>query len=346
MKRTLIILMVLLANASSVIGEDAWIGPTHGVLLLKNGNTLAGAITVSGDAYVVALNEDAVIRVPAKGVERRCANLAEAHQYRCGQVKLDTIAGRLKIAQWCMRAELFSEADVHLQWVERSDPQNEMGQLARRRLDSLVKQPEIAMTSAVQETSPADAPGVISDKELEEFTKKFHPQAAGQFATIIQPILLNACSASACHGPNAESDFRLIPSGHGLMPRRLTLRNMLTTYNVAQIDRNGAIPLLEALYDNHGGKINTKTNAWPRQVAALRSWAMSVQPRGEKPRPIRQAGFQGPVETGSPPAKMSPIFDKVRIVPQTSSPESEPQSEYQSKDPFDPEIFNRRQADR
>ncbi|EAQ79496.1 hypothetical protein [Blastopirellula marina] len=357
MKRILTILLLSLATVSPALCQEGWIGPTHGVLLLKNGNTLAGAITVSGDAYVVAINEDAVIRVSSKQVQYRCTNLAEAHEYRCGQVSLDTIAGRLEIAEWCMRSELFSEADHHLRWVERSDPENAMGQMSRRRLDSLVQQPDIALTSA-NEDSPVEAgPAVISDKELEEFTKKFHPQAVGQFATIIQPILLNACSTSQCHGSaSTVSDFQLIQSGHGLMPRRLTLRNMKATYDVAQL-KNGTIPLLEVLYDTHGNKINTKTNAWPRQLAALRAWAISVQPRGEV-RPLKndvqQVGFQETL-TPIPSSRMTPgpssnavpssLPSNIRRTPNTPAPAAAGQSGgYQSRDPFDPEIFNRRHA--
>lgn len=358
MKRILTILLFSLAVASPALCQEGWIGPTRGVLLLKNGNTLSGAITVSGDSYVVAMNEDAVIRVPTKAVQHRCGTMDEAHQYRCGQVSLDTIAGRLEIAEWCMRAELFSKADEHLRWVERSEPQNPMVQLSRRRLDSLTQTPEIAVTSAVEPVPAAPAPAVISDRELEDFTKQFHPQAAGQFATIVQPVLLNACSASACHGPAATSEYKLIQSGQGLMPRRLTLRNMKATYDVAQM-RGGSIPLLEVLYDNHGGRINTKTNAWPRQVAALRAWAISVQPRGEMRQPtptsdVRPVGYEDvlrPIPSSSPNSMPSQLPIRLQQAPAATPPTPAPAAEkksggYQAEDPFDPEVFNHQHAAR
>ncbi|MCC9609002.1 hypothetical protein LOC68_07425 [Blastopirellula sp. JC732] len=360
MKRILFILLLSVAFTSPAVSQEGWIGPTRGVLLLQNGNTISGAITVSGDSYVVAINEDAVIRVPTKSVQHRCSSLAEAHRYRCGQVSLDTIAGRLEIAQWCIRAELFSEADEHLQWVERSEPDNQLAQLSRRRLDSLTKRPEIAMASAVETVPAENLPDVISDKQLEDFAKQFHPQAAGQFATIVQPVLLNACSASACHGPASPSDYKLIQSGgQGVMPRRLTLRNMMATYEVAQV-KNGSIPLLEVLYDTHGGRINTKTNAWPRQLAALRAWAQSVQPRGNM-RPLqndfKQVGYQDvltPIPSAAPPQNTLPVPMQLPVrlqqapaqTPVAAPAQSAPQSSggYQPRDPFDPEVFNRRQA--
>ncbi|TWT34928.1 hypothetical protein [Blastopirellula retiformator] len=360
MKRLLIILLFSFATALPAYSQEGWIGPTRGVLLLSNGNTIQGAITVSGDAYVVAINEDAVVRVPARSVQHRCVSMAEAHQYRCGQVSLDTIAGRLEIAQWCIRAELFSEADEHLRFVERSEPDNPVAQLSRRRLDSLTKRPEIAMTSAVEEIPAANRPSVISDETLEDFAKQFHPQAAGQFATIVQPVLLNACSASACHGPAATSEFQLIQSsGRGVMPRRLTLRNMMATYEVAQL-KNGSIPLLEVLYDTHDGRINTKTNAWPRQLAALRAWTQSVQPRGDlrpaQQQPIQQVGYQDvltpipsaaqtPMPTQLPVRlRQAPVQPPAAAAPTTMSPKSN--REYQARDPFDPEVFNRQHAER
>lgn len=211
------------------------------------------------------------------------------------------------------------------------------------------------MASATEAAPLEPGSSIISDKELEVFTKRFHPQAVGQFATIIQPILLNACSASACHGQAATSDFQLIQSGQGLMPRRLTLRNMKATYDVAQI-KNSTIPLLEVLYDTHDGRINTKTNAWPRQVAALRAWAITVQPRGEA-RPlaseVKQVEFQDTL-TPIPSTSMTPASSqvpnrlpiKLQQLPRANPAPSagKGSGNNPARDPFDPEIFNRQHA--
>ena len=84
-------------------------------------------------------------------------------------------------------------------------------------------------------------------------TRGLPPGAVETFAQVVQPLLMNHCMASGCHGPQSETAFRLMRTPLNQPPgRRLTQRNLhavlqFVDYNDAQASR-----LLAAISGPHG----------------------------------------------------------------------------------------------
>jgi hypothetical protein len=77
-----VLLVAGLLTAGYVAADEPPFGPQRGLLLLRNGNTLAGDITRAGDYYLVLLGPTSELRVPAKEVEAQVTSLDEAYELR------------------------------------------------------------------------------------------------------------------------------------------------------------------------------------------------------------------------------------------------------------------------
>ena len=72
---------VLLALPAAVCGQTA-LQPQDGLLVLRNGQVLAGQITQAGDYYVVTLGGASEIRLKTSEVEAVCGSLDEAYDFK------------------------------------------------------------------------------------------------------------------------------------------------------------------------------------------------------------------------------------------------------------------------
>ncbi|MFM2094936.1 MAG: hypothetical protein RIS70_2060 [Planctomycetota bacterium] len=190
-----------------------------------------------------------------------------------------------------------------------------------------------------------------------------------EFVQAIQPFILNRCATNNCHGSAESSDYHLIrpPQGKTLV-RGLTLRNLRAT--LAQIDRDAplASPLLTVPKSPHGnasGPVYGPTTeafvkrlaAWTERIAnpsglkALDSQPIDLQPitpRASKavtavPSESTRNDEENDVTDAAFSDELSPAKDRIK----TSGTKGKGRSRvsdatYVPKDPFDPEVFNRK----
>jgi hypothetical protein len=327
------------------------------ILVLRDGGVLAGRIVRDGERYVVT-RSGSELRVAAPDVLVVCATLAEAYDYRRRQLRRPTAESHLSLAEWCLRYELVAAARSELDAARRLDGQSPRLAVLERRLAHASQAPHEARTSAGTEAVSAhpsiaepaasansDVPAAV----VERFTRK------------VQPVLVNNCTASGCHRPGSAEAFQLDRALlHGLANRRSTMRNLSATLALVDRARPQLSPLLTVPRRAHGGVEGPIFG--PRQEQAfahLVEWvalvtraesteppaAMSSEARAEEVEPasdalpaVEAAGSIAPAEFDDETAGTATATQPVQFGAQVRK--------WQPRDPFDPEIFNRRQRAR
>ena len=280
------------------------------LLLLKNGNLLAGHITREGDYYYV-VSPGGKLRVRASEAVAICHDVAEAYRLRRQALQPTVVYDYLELANWCIRHRLYEQAAIELQQAEQADPGHPRIALLRKRLE-LAQHP----VASANRSSAGARRGPTVD-ELEKMVRSMPPGTVEYFAGRIQPLLVNSCATSACHGPEAASRFRLtrIPS-HRPPSRRVTQRNLYNTLQWIDNQHPAKSPLLTVPTRPHGPtRIVLFSDTTTRRYQQLVAWVYSVTQQGGSPvSPLTM-----PL-AGTPPAKALPTSRGYQALQQPANP--------------------------
>jgi len=220
--------------------------PQAGVLLLRNGEVLEGKIARVGDFYYVAV-PNGQVRIRAADVEAACRTLQEGYRFKRHNIRLPSAQEHLNLGQWCIRHGLVKEAEVELGEAQRLQPDHPLVPLLRRRIEIAKQSGLFRPLSATEGASKGDA------YELDQWVRSLPPTVVEQFTQSVQPILLNSCTASGCHGPAEKNRFSLLkpPTGQ-LATRRLTQRNLASAFQWINPKEPLRSPLLTMPLGPHG----------------------------------------------------------------------------------------------
>jgi hypothetical protein len=260
------------AGASSAPG--AFI-PAHeaplarqGLVLLRHGEVIEGLVSQAGDYYYLVL-PDGQVRLRATDVRMVCDDLEDAYWLQRDELRPREAVGHLRLAHWCLKHELYGHAARELADAIDSQPSHPAIPLFRRRLEIQLQasRSRAEGESAVWEgrvfsegypddagdEAPAGASSGVSFNELDRLVAAMPPGAVESFVGSVQPLLLNNCTASGCHGPQSETPLRLmrLPANR-MAGRRLTQRNLHAVMQWVDVDRPEASPLLRAAAEAHG----------------------------------------------------------------------------------------------
>jgi hypothetical protein len=243
----------------ALFGALAWMGATglgqesampspsaEGLLLLRNGNLLQGEITETGDGYrVVVVGGE--IHVKASEVEFRCRTLEEGYQRKTTLIPPGDARAHLDLAMWCQRYGLIERAAEELARASDLEPGHPLIPLVERRI-------KMSFCPPVPTERPTE-PRRLSPppEELDRVVRDLPPGCVEEFTQAIQPLLVNRCSASGCHGPGNDNAFRLLrlPAARPAS-RRLTQRNLHSTLQWVDRDAPDRSKLLTVPIRAHG----------------------------------------------------------------------------------------------
>jgi len=300
---------VLFCNFVGAPGEDAPSSASgeRQLLVLRNGEVLEGHVVRQNDCYLVEFPHGHV-RLKLADVELVCKSLEEGYQQKRATIQIGNVHHHLQLAQWCLRHRLWGQAAAELADAAKAEPDNPLIGALRQRLEMAMSPPQ------PEKQAVASGP---TNEELDRMIRSLSPKAVEQFSQCIQPMLLNHCTSSGCHGPLQQDGFRLLRAGASKMPgRRATQRNL---YNVLQyVDRQNplASPLLTIPVAPHGnaqhpifGKQQAEQYNRLRQwVLQLSGWApplpadLPPQPDAENQAVAQAAPAAPPQEALEPPA--------------------------------------------
>ncbi len=320
-------------------GMLAWAqGPTfrpqQGILVLRNRQVLEGEITPVGDYYLVSLGKTGQIRMPAKDVEMVCRDLEEAYQRKCEQLaKLSSTNAdsHLELADWCLRQSLFEYAEQEIAIARRQEPYH-------KQLTSFEQRLEFATTKSEPKPTTRTVASVatVGAEQLERTMKEQPPGTVEHFTAIVQPILIDRCGAVRCHGAGSTAHFQLFSPVAGKVPsRRFTQRNLFSALAISDREDPLESEILKMALKPHGHiKAAVFKSEEDRQYREIVKWLESLRavPPQSPPATVNTAALRGtPRQMGLPGGAEPP----------ESAPE-EPLTAVPQRDPFDPEVFNRR----
>ena len=220
--------------------------PCEGVLILRNGNVLAGQITRSDNRFNVSV-EGGLVSVNVADTELFCRNLEEAYAHKALVVGIADIHGHLELAGWCQRQGLLEYATRELSKASALDPSHPMIPVIERRIQTSaapLKSVEVAAT-------PVERP--ILPEELDRTARDMPAGTMEAFASSIGPLLVNRCGAARCHGPASGNAFHLLrPPSSSRPSLRITQRNLQATLKLVDREDPTRSPLLTAALRPHG----------------------------------------------------------------------------------------------
>ena len=209
------------------------------VLIFKTERTLSGEIELVGDRYRVrrVIGET---WIPADQVQALCGSLVEAYEFLRGRANLNDTAERLRIAEWCRQHDLRDQAIIEIREASHLRPQDERIRRMLAHLEATKTRP--AQTAEAAKEAPAPRVEVTAE-------------SATQFATRVQPILMNACVK--CHNTGRGGRFQLTHiTGSGLADRRTMEKNLSAVLDQINAREPRLSKLLTKSINIHGRDMN------------------------------------------------------------------------------------------
>ncbi len=357
----LTLLCSLTLSAPSAADEPA-LSPEPGILVLRSGNVLRGSIFRVGDRYVVSLGNQDEVGVPQEAVEMQCSSLEDAYLRKRAILTGGNSAEHLKLADWCLQYGLYAGAAEQLIASRQRDPANPQNDLFEKRLRLAVQHP------TTQSPPPASPPRILAaGSDLKELSRSLPPETVQQFTTVVQPLLINRCGDASCHGAASSNSFRLTYSGGGRsLSQRFTQRNLHTALSLIDRESPAASPLLHMATTPHGGRSRPAlSDEDVTQLQRLAQWVYRSQGKATPappddltaPNPLllqpsaRQQSPSSPLAQAIPPADAidsatDPMVQQAGHEEAVAEGKGDAEPLSLGKDPFDPEVFNRRYSKR
>ncbi|MEX1223642.1 MAG: hypothetical protein WEA31_03760, partial [Pirellulales bacterium] len=216
-----------------------------GVLLLTNGEMLSGVVTAEGDRYLISL-EHGEIRIRNDQVEAKFDTTGDVYRHLRNKIEKPSVAASLDLARWCLRNGLVSEAVDEIEQARRLDP-------AHAGVRALAEQVlyRHASHAADANDEAADKPD-SKEHELRLLIDGLPAGSMETFTATIQPMLLNSCSTSACHGVRSANSFKLYRATAGNnQTTHMTQLNLRTTLRFVDRKNPAASRLLAMAAEPH-----------------------------------------------------------------------------------------------
>ena len=327
--------LVLLVSAPSQAAADMDLSGKYAVSGVNpQGKEYRGAAEIEkvGDVYRVRrlIGETTVT---ADRVLQLCGTLEDAYDFVRGRANLTDPDERLRLAEWCRLNGLHEHALTEVKAAVELRPDHP----ASRRLLTYLQE-----SVPIQAAPPKAHPETPETKVPLDLTE----EALGQFATKVQPILMNTCAK--CHANGHGGAFKLTRSYEATLLNRKTLQqNLAAVLGEVNFGQPQNSPLLSKAVSVHGPLEQAPIKN--RQAAAYRSledWvrvtvAENPQLREQPPvRPaapapfaeVRPTGFTDQTEPRKVQSEAAPVAPPMPVPAAKEPPEP--------VDPYSPDAFN------
>lgn len=258
-----------IAAAQDAVTNDAsYAGANNsGILVLVDGNVLSGNYLPRPDGYDVEVAGGRVfvnsqrVRIVANDLQDAYERMREAYTALTPEIHME-------LARWCLRNNMPDNAQREVLDALNLDPNR--GD-ARRMLENLLEKsspqfsefPPLTRTS-VPKTEVRSLAG-LSRSVAQDFTRH------------VQPLLMNKCANSGCHGGSSISSFKLASAHRGTSPL-IAEQNLAAVLKQIDLSDPDASPLLSAMQGAHGDLRSPifRGRSGAMQMDALRSWVATV----------------------------------------------------------------------
>ena len=290
---------------------------TPGFYLLRTGSLLEGSATQDGRHYIVQ-TQFGTMNVPVQSVEFVGKSKIDIYQYKRNSVDPTNYSDLVRLAEWCVSNGYIAEGIAEYQRAGQAAPNAIFAGIVQQRLEALRRMGAAASAQELP-TPQADIP---AEKPAEFLVSR---AAFESFVRQVQPLLVNRCVSTDCHGIHSEQQFKLgVPQERMGNTARRNLQAVLP-----YIDRNDPREslILLALTTPHGGAkatVSVESNLyvqaaqWVQQVSKELPPEQRSESTSDLPEPFRHT------------------------IPQAEHSESGGKTQQRGADPLDPAVFNER----
>lgn len=324
------------------------------LIVLQNGKVISGQISRNSGGYVVDLPTGNMV-INEKQVKFVAEDRADAYRKMSEIIDPSTADGHIALANRCINNGFHDEAAKDLRTALLTEPSRGDARRMLTRLEELMH-PERPLHKTSERTSPKllDGYEAVEIKSLGGLSR----EAATGYMAKVQPILMNRCAITGCHGPKDTNELRLerVSSGQS-MHRLVSDRNLARVIKYIDPENPGESRLLKTPNGPHGKNnmpVFSGTLA-AAQYKTLEQWVELVAGETDKGRKAAAArasladaqtpgAEKKPAATGGGGAiqQVSGTSDSDAVKPAAKTDVLEKVLREERPDPFDPGEFNKR----
>ncbi|MGN6132912.1 MAG: hypothetical protein ACTHOU_00375 [Aureliella sp.] len=269
-------LLVVARAAEPPALTNANAGPAKRVVLLKNDRCLSGVVRELGDQVVIEIDDGARVSKATSDIEFIADDLAAIYQHKLARYSHLGPGENIRMARWCLAVGLNEHAAEHFLAVHREAATN-----------SLVRQLGVELREQLLEDAafreylglpPLEAPAAESEKVKmvaaggEPRLAPLAPAVVAAFTDQVQPILINRCSQSGCHGFSASNKLKIIEP-IGTARGRISEQNCRSALQFVEVDDSNMSVLLRYALAQHGiQKSPSIASQEQNLIETLQSW--------------------------------------------------------------------------
>ncbi len=292
-----IVLLCLVGAVDSTAGENefSWSGP--GVVLLKNGNVIAGNQIIPRDKVItIRLDETAKIQVASDQVVHIDTDVRALYNYQVTHTERWETGDHLQLSKWSLRNGLIEEAYAHYVEVKNRSPDHtKFKQLELELRQALMKDPVFQAATRTTFSNSASSASKLGEatQRLDENASEADPnnsKASGAASVIspiqqdyfrrqIQPFMVMRCGQAGCHGTLGKTDFHAAKGG-SLKGRSAGEMSLESTIKFLKGNRLEETILWQKATNRHGlqstAGLDPEDSTERELLQRLRTWHQSL----------------------------------------------------------------------
>ena len=267
-RATLLILLAascvaVLAQSGLAVEEPAGeTRPAAMLLVLVDGQVISGHVTPRPDGYDIQVSAGRMY-INSDRVRFAAASLPDAYDRMRDSIPEFTPTNHMELARWCLGNKLHTQARREVLDALHLDPNRDD---AKRMLRALEQIGEKSKT-AIEGTGLTEYPSQTEIQRPAIETRSLaglNRNVAHSFVRDVQPLLMNKCATSGCHGTSATSQFLIVSTHRGSTPA-IAERNLAAVLKQIDFSNPQTSPLLKIGEQAHG---NMASSAFPGRSGA------------------------------------------------------------------------------
>ncbi len=276
-RATLLILLaascqVVVAQSSSVLNESAGgAQATAKLLVLIDGQIVSGHITPRPDGYDIQVPAGRMF-INSDRIRFAASSLSDAYDRMRDSIPEFTPTNHLELAGWCIGNKLYTQARREVLDALHLDPNRDDAKRMLRALEQVGEQSKAANTGTGLTEYPSQTEIQRPEIDTRSLAGLSRP-VAHSFVRDVQPLLMNKCATSGCHGTGAKSQFHVVSTHRGSTPA-IAERNLAAVLKQIDFSRPLTSPLLEIGQQAHGNMASSafQGRSGAIQISVLQNW--------------------------------------------------------------------------
>ncbi|QEF99363.1 hypothetical protein Mal15_34270 [Stieleria maiorica] len=258
-------------------------------VLLRNGNVLCGQVAKIGSTYCITRSDQSRINLPGDQVETVGRSIRQLYQYRRGNRFQGDLKRLHADVRWCLRNGLVQEAArdaLEARALEPADPSTiqllrQVAAVIRQQSASAepasVGDPSPAVQTVSHESPVADDPAVGEDRAVAP-PSGLPEKLVYEFASRIQPILMNRCTSCHARDGQNEREFQIHTAlTSKWAPKDVARENLQAVMQFVDRSVPGNSLIRLRASDGHGGRRHSFGSEGSAMMSNLDRWLMQVE---------------------------------------------------------------------